>query len=91
MQGGEDYASLSARFKWCAALIHPGFGIRRRRGRGRGLAVAVVVAVAAVNLSGGEWGQGTSEKRSVSFQKEEAKGLHCVEGEQKHQATQKCK
>lgn len=39
------------------------------------------MAVAAVNLSGGEWGQGTSEKRSVGFQKEKAKGLQCVEGE----------
>lgn len=56
-------------------------------GRGRGPAVAA----AAVNLSGGEWGQGTSEKRSVGLQKGKAKGLHCVKGEQKHLATQKCK
>lgn len=30
-------------------------------------------------------------ERSVGFQKEKAKGLHCVEWEQKLRATQKCK
>lgn len=85
MRGGEDYASLSARFKWCAPLVRPRFGTRRRRGRGRGLVVVVLV-----NLSGGEWGQGMSVKRSVGFQKEMPKGSQCVKGEQKHQATQEC-
>lgn len=86
MRGGEDYASLSARFKWCAPLVRPRFGTRRSWGRGRVLVVVVVV----VNLSGGEWGQGMSVKRSVGFQKEMPKGSQCVEGEQKHQATQEC-
>lgn len=86
MRGGEDYASLSAHFKWCAPLVRPRFGTRRRRGRGRGLVVVVVV----VNLSGGEWGQGMSVKKSAGFQKEKAKGIQCVQGEQKHQATPEC-
>lgn len=57
MWGGDGYASVSARFEWCATHP-PSVWTKETHPWSRG---------GIVNLSGGEWGHDVSVKRSAGF------------------------